>query len=231
MLQEFITTYNVQIISAITSIIVTLLSLLVTYLLGISKLRYSEKVKIVGELSKKKFEGIKEIRSEITILQTYEDLGITEDEEDLIPENRGKKIYTPVCCYSYDNLSDFSSKLNDFHGKYGCYLRDSSVIYLVYIKNFLRDYMMACKRNGLTEKELRWVSVPLYNSFHKWFKIFDKNLIRSLNKPNMKYYAHSGVKYNLLLKLYGIYFSRSFPHKYLNDPNSYFGKMVELKNN
>lgn len=63
---------------------------------------------------------------------------------------------------------------------------------------------------------MRWASVPLYGGIHKWYKVFDKELIRSMNRPSMKYFAHSGVKYNLLLKIYGLYFERTEPYKYMN---------------
>lgn len=101
------------------------------------KLRYTEKLKIASELSKRKYKGITQIRKEIHILFQYEDLCVTEDEKSLIPENIGKKVYTPASCYTYKTLVEISRTLNDLYGEFGCCLRHTSVIYLVYIKNFL----------------------------------------------------------------------------------------------
>lgn len=67
-------------------------------------------------------------------------------------------------------------------------------------------YAAKCGKAGLPDEELRWVSVPLYNGIHRWYKRFDKELIQSMNKPSMKYFPHSGVRYNFLLKIYDFYF-------------------------
>ena len=47
-------------------------------------------------LKKQKYEGIGKIRTEIEILSRYENLSLTEERDSLIPENVGKKIYTPA---------------------------------------------------------------------------------------------------------------------------------------
>ena len=187
-------------------------------------------MKITSELSRKKYEGITKIRKEIGILAQYENLSITEDEKSLIPENIGKNIYTPTCCYSYEALSKISCILNDLHGEVGYCLRHTSVIYLVYIRNFLIDFGLKCKRAGLSDEELRWVSVPLYEGIHKWYKKFDKELIYSMNRPSMKYFAHSGLKYNCLLTIYGLYFKATEPYKYMNDERSMLNQMIRDRN-
>lgn len=220
-------TYQSEIVTATISFFVALSTTLLTHFLGNFKLRYTEKLKITSELSKRKYEGITKIREEIRILSQYEDLCITEDEDSLIPENIGKKVYTPACCYSYEVLMEISSVLNDLHGEFGYCLRHKSVIYLVYIKNFLMDYAIKCNRAGLPDEELRWASVPLYEGIHKWYKKFDKELICSMNRPSMKYFAHSGVKYNFLLKIYGLYFKRTEPYKYMNDEKSVLNQMIQ----
>lgn len=220
-------TYQSEIVTATISFFVALSTTLLTHFLGNFKLRYTEKLKITSELSKRKYEGITKIREEIRILSQYEDLCITEDEDSLIPENIGKKVYTPACCYSYEVLMEISSVLNDLHGEFGYCLRHKSVIYLVYIKNFLMDYAIKCSRAGLPDEELRWASVPLYEGIHKWYKKFDKELICSMNRPSMKYFAHSGVKYNFLLKIYGLYFKRTEPYKYMNDEKSVLNQMIQ----
>lgn len=178
---------------------------LLTHLLSNFKLRYTEKLKITSELSKRKYEGITRLRKEINMLSQYEDLCITE-EDSLIPENVGKKIYTPSCCYSYEELFEISNILNNLYGEFGHCLRHISVIYLVYIRNFLMDYALKYRRAGFSDEELCWISVPLYEGLHKWYKKFDKELICSMNKTSMKYFAHSGLEYNFLLKIYGLYF-------------------------
>ena len=100
------------------------------------------------------------------------------------------------------------------------------MIYLVYIKNFFIEYALKCGRAGFPDEELRWISVPLYEGIRKWYKKFDKELIYSMNKPSMKYFAHSGMKYNLLLKIYGLYFKRTAPYKYMNDKKSILNQMI-----
>lgn len=47
-----------------------------------------------------------------------------------------------------------------------------------------------------------------------------------MNKPSFKYYAHTGLKYNFLLKIYGLYFKRTEPYKYMNDENSLLNQMI-----
>lgn len=225
-MKEVFITYQEVIITAGISFCVALLTTLLTHLLGNFKLRYTERLKITSELSKLKYEGISKIREEIRILAQYENLSVTEKQELLIPENVGKKIYTPACCYSYEALTEFASKLNELHGEFGDCLRDKSVIYLVYIKNFLLEYALKCGIAGLSDEELRWVSVPLYQGIHKWYKMFDRELITAMNKPSMKYFAHSGIKYIVLLKLYGVYFSKTKPYKYMNDEESALNQMI-----
>lgn len=225
-MKVFYITYQNEIVTAIISFVVALFTTLLTHFLGNFKLRYTEKLKITSELSKQKYEGITKIRKEIEILAHYENLSITEDEDSLIPENIGKKIYTPACCYSYEALMEITSTLNYLHGEYGHCLRHTSVIYLVYIRSFLLDYSLKCSRAGLPDEELRWASVPLYQGIHKWYKMFEKELICSMNRPSMKYFAHSGWKYDLLLEIYGFYFKRTGPYKYLNDKESILNEMI-----
>ena len=43
----------------------------------------------------------------------------------------------------------------------------------------------------------------------------------------MKYFAHSGLKYNFLLKIYGLYFKRTEPYKYMNDEKSVLNQMIQ----
>ncbi len=225
-MKDFFITYQSEIVTATISFVVALFTTLLTHFLSNFKLRYTEKLKITSELSKRKYEGITKIREEIRILSQYENLCITEDEDLLIPENIGKKVYTPACCYSYEALMKIASTLNDLHGEFGCCLRHTSVIYLVYIKNFLMDYAFKCSRAGLPDEELRWASVPLYAGLHKWYKKFDKELICSMNRPSMKYFAHSGLKYDFLLKIYGLFFMRTEPYKYMNNEKSVLNQMM-----
>lgn len=82
---------------------------------------------------------------------------------------------------------------------------------------------------GYLDEELCWASVPLYNSIHHWYKIFDKELISSMNRVSTKYYAHSGIVYNFLLYFYGLYFKSSFPYKYLNDESSILNQMINQR--
>ena len=55
---------------------------------------------------------------------------------------------------------------------------------------------------------------------------FDKELIGSMNRPSMKYFAHSGIRYEILLKLYGLYFKKTAPYKYLNEETSMLNRMI-----
>lgn len=36
-----------------------------------------------------------------------------------------------------------------------------------------------------------------------------------MNKPSMKYFAHTGLRYMLLLKVYGFYFNHTKPYKHM----------------
>lgn len=229
-MEDFFITYQSEIVTATISFVVALFTTLLTHFLGNFRLRYTEKLKITSELSKRKYEGITKIRKEITILSQYENLCVTEAEDSLIPENIGKKVYTPACCYSYETLMKISNILNDLHGEFGYCLGHTSVIYLVYIKNFFMDYALKCSKAGVPDEELRWASVPLYGGIHKWYKEFDKELIRSMNRPSMKYFAHSGLKYNLLLKIYGFYFKRTEPYKYMTQTSHTQNGIRTLKN-
>ena len=84
-MKEFFVTYQSQLIAAIISFVVALLTSLLSHFLGNFKLRYTEKLKITSNLSKMKYEGIEKIRKEIRVLLQYEDLVIT-DESSLISE-------------------------------------------------------------------------------------------------------------------------------------------------
>lgn len=226
---DFLLTYKIEISAAIISLIVTICTLIITHFLDYQKMIFAEKAKIVGELSKQKYEGIAKIRTEIEILSRYENLSLTEERDSLIPENVGKKIYTPAACFDYKSLSNISCKLNDLHSEYGHCLRHRSVIYLIYIRNFFFDYTVKWLETGYLDEELRWASVPIYNSIHHWYKIFDKELISSMNRVSTKYYAHSGIVYNFLLYFYGLYFKSSFPYKYLNDESSILNQMINQR--
>lgn len=228
-MKEFFVTYQSQLIAAIISFVVALLTSLLSHFLGNFKLRYTEKLKITSNLSKMKYEGIEKIRKEIRVLLQYEDLGIT-DESSLISENVSKKNYTPSCCYSYEELNSILIILNDLYGEYGHCLSHTTVIYLVCFRNLLMEYNLKCRRAGFTDQELRWVSVPLYEEIQSWYKKIDKELISSMNKPSMRYFAHSGLKYSILLKIYGIRFEKSFLYKYINDKNSFLNEMIHMKN-
>ena len=225
-MKDFLTTYQGEIITASISFIVALFTTLLTHFMGNFKLRYTEKLKITSELSKRKYEGITKIREGIRVLLEYEDLTITEKDNFSIIEN-SRKIYTPACCYSYKDLFNVGKILNNLYREYSDCLRDTSVIYLVYIRNFLLDYGLKCRESRFSDEELRKISVPLYNGMVKWYKKFDKELIRSMNKPSMKYFSHSGLKYNFLLKIYGFYFEKlTTPYKYMNDKNSLLNKTI-----
>ena len=54
-----------------------------------------------------------------------------------------------------------------------------------------------------------------------------KELVCSMNRPSMKYFAHSGWKYDLLLDIYGFYFERTEPYKYLNDKDSLLNEIIQ----
>ena len=82
----------------------------------------------------------------------------------------------------------------------------------------------------LTDEQLRVISQPLYNGLNKWYKRIDKELINSLNKPSMKYYSHSGVRYQLLLWIYGVYFRKTEPYKYILGDKNIFNKLEEYNN-
>lgn len=224
-MKDFFITYQSKVVTAAISFSVALFTTLLTHFLGNFKLRYKEKIRITSELSKRKYEGIEKIRKEIGILMQYENLSIT-DKKLLIPENVGKNIYTPSCCYSYEDLVKIANILNSLYGEFGYCLRHTSVIYLVYIRNFLVEYCEKCKNAGVSDEELRWVSVPLYEGIHKWYKSFDKELVCSMNRPSLKYFAHSGLKYNFLLKIYGLYFRTTAPYKYMNDENSMLNQVI-----
>ena len=129
-MKEFFVIYQDKIMTATISFVVAILTSLLTHFLGNFKLLYTEKLKIASDLSKIKYEGITEIRKEIDILSQYEDLCITEDNDILIFENIGEKVYTPACCYSYKSLTEIASVLNELHRKYGYCLRNTSVIYI-----------------------------------------------------------------------------------------------------
>ena len=88
------------------------------------------------------------------------------------------------------------------------------------------DYALKCSQAGVTNEELRWISVPLYIGIHKWYKCFDKELISSMNRPSMKYFAHSGLWYGFLLKIYGLYFTQTEPYKYMNNEKSTLNQMI-----
>ena len=47
-----------------------------------------------------------------------------------------------------------------------------------------------------------------------------------MNKPSLKYFAHTGLQYNFLLKVYGLYFNKTEPYKYINDENSILNQMI-----
>ena len=97
-MKEFFVTYQSQLIAAIISFVVALLTSLLSHFLGNFKLRYTEKLKITSNLSKMKYEGIEKIRKEIRVLLQYEDLGIT-DESSLISEKKKKKNYTVLLLF------------------------------------------------------------------------------------------------------------------------------------
>lgn len=225
-LKRFYEGYNVEIVSAIVSLTVTIITTVFVHMLEYSKLISAEKAKIVGELSQKKYEGIEEIRKTIEVLAGYEDLVVT-DEDNLIPELRGKIVQTPACCYDYNTLLEVANSLNAIHGEYGHCLGHRCVIYLVYIKNFFYCYAKKCRNADISDDELRWISVPMYKKIHKWYKMFVNELIHSLNKPTTKYYSHTGVIYNVLLKVYGWYFKASEPYKYLNDESSKLNRWIK----
>ena len=214
-MENFFNTYQTEIVAAIISFIVALLTTLLTHFLGNFKLRYTEKLKIASELSKIKYEGITKIRKEITILSSYQNLSITENQNLSVTELIGTKICTPSCCYTYEALIGISKTLNELWGKYGSCLNHTSAIYLVYIRNFLLDYTLVCIEAGLNNEDLRFVSIPLYEGIFKWYKRFDKKLISLMNKPSMKYFAHTGLRYMLLLKVYGFYFNHTKPYKHM----------------
>ena len=56
-----------------------------------------------------------------------------------------------------------------------------------------------------------------------------RNLIlqtRTSDCNSAKYFAHTGLKYNFLLKVYGLYFNKTEPYKYINDENSILNQMI-----
>lgn len=230
-MENFFTTYSVQIVSATVSLIVTIITTLLTHFLGNSKLLYAEKVKIVGELSKQKYDGIIELRKKIEVLSQYEDLALTEGKDNLIPEIKNARLYTPSSCYSFKAMSDFAMQLNDLYRQYGHCLRHTCVIHLIYIRNFFMEYSKFCKDYGISDEELRFISVPLYNGIHEWAKKFDHELIHSMNKPSTKYYSHSGFLYSLLIKIYGYIYKKSQPYMLVFNNNGIINTMFAQKEN
>lgn len=229
-MKQFFITYQNEICTTVISIVVSIITTLLTHFLGKNTLRYKEKIKIASKLSETKYEGIKEIREKVRILIEYEDLSVTEDSDLILPDNKGKIIQSPACCYSFERLSQLSFDINDLYGEYGHCLRHTAVIYLIHLNNFIFEYVKKCKKAELTDEDLRVISQPLYNGLNKWYKRIDKELINSLNKPSMKYYSHSGVRYQLLLWIYGVYFRKTEPYKYILGDKNIFNKLEEYNN-
>lgn len=224
--------YNIQIVSGIISFIVATLTTFITYFMGKFRLRSAERVKLVSALTNEKLQAIDDIRKKIIVLKEFEDLSITENDGELYAfvHNNDFNANTPSCCYSYENLHEFSSVLNELHSAYGHCLRHSCVINIVYIRNILLKYAMKCSCSGLTNEELRYVSISLYPELKKWHALLERDLIRSLNRPTFKYYIHSGLVYKIMLKVYGIFYYKSGTVKYMNDRNSALNKVIDYKN-
>ena len=153
-MENFFNTYQTEIVAAIISFIVALLTTLLTHFLGNFKLRYTEKLKIASELSKIKYEGITKIRKEITILSSYQNLSITENQNLSVTELIGTKICTPSCCYTYEALIGISKTLNELCGKYGSCLNHTSEIlklgsimriYDLLVFHCMREYLSGTK--------------------------------------------------------------------------------------
>ena len=230
LLIEFWNNYSPYIISGIISIVVAVVTTLITYYTGKLGLRNSERIKIVAKLTQEKIEAIDVIRKEISVLKEYEDLKVTERDDEVF-QLLGDEIecITPSSCFYCFKISELSFKLNDLCADYGHCLRDSNILYLMYVRNFFYNYSKKCQRAMLHDKEIRFLSAPLYKEFRRWHSSLDKGLIRSLNKPTFKYYTHSGIKYTILKKIYGFRFKRSFAYRYMDDSESVFNKVIKLK--
>ena len=175
-MENFFNTYQTEIVAAIYFLYCCLINHFINSLFwGNFKLRYTEKLKIASELSKIKYEGITKIRKEITILSSYQNLSITENQNLSVTELIGTKICTPSCCYTYEALIGISKTLNELYGEYGSCLNHTSAIYLVYIRNFLLDYTLVCIEAGLNNEDLRFVSIPLYEGILSGTKDLTRN--------------------------------------------------------
>ena len=231
-MKEFLSNYNIEItatiVSALVSLIITIVSKVFTHLLGNQKLIFKEKAKIIGDLSKKKYEAIEKINEAIEALAQYEDLSITESKEGWIEEFLDNSYYTPAICYSLKDIADFASKLNEIHKDFGNCLTHRLAIKILLIRNFLMKYRAFCIENDLSDEEIRWLSVALHSEILKWYKHIKKDLIKNLNKPSTKYYYHSGFIYSIKLNCYSRKIKKSKMHKLIFKENEMFD--VYLKN-
>lgn len=228
-MQSIFVTYKIEIVAAIVSLIVTIVTTFLTHFLNYPKLVFAEKAKIVGELSKKKYEGILKIREAIEPLSLYEDLCVTEPEDSIILPLKGKTMQTPFVCYDYKRLTETACDLNDLHKEYGHCLQSIPVMYLIFIRNFLFDYAKLCHNLGIDDEEMRWVSVPIYSGIHIWYKNFHKALVKSMNRPSTKYYSHSGLIYNIILKVYKYKYIHSKMYKCVYGKKSFFKEFIAYK--
>lgn len=211
----------VVVVSVAVSGIVSVAVAIITYFITEKgKIAYSEQAKIISDLTKKKYEGIEEIRLVIKELAGYEDLSVTEPKGIIIKEWKEKHIIIPAIFYSYETLQEFDNKLHKCIAQYGHCVEPRVMVFLIVLRNTLSEYFWVCMRMGVENELLKWLGIGLYPEVRGWEKYIEKCLIRSMNNANSKYYARSGVIYDYYWKKYTKFFDESKISKLLCDEKS-----------
>lgn len=216
---DFFTKYPQEIITILLSLIASIVTTLIIHFLSYPKLIFEEKAKLIGKLTEKKIEGISELRALLRALSSYEDLSLTEPPDNIIPELSSKKLLTPTVFYDYSNFTEFYTSLNDLYAECNSYISLRATMHIIYIKQFLIEYLLLCKNYNVSGEVLRWLSLPLYEDLKKRYQKIDAILIRELNRPTTKYRPKYGFLYQLYLRIYNVLYNRSklYRHIYDND--------------
>jgi len=217
------------IIATVVSGFVSLVLQLISYFTERSKITHAEKSKIISDLVKKKYEGIEAIRLLVKEMSLIEDLGLTEPEDLLINDFKGKQILIPGMFYTYESLSNFTSELNRCLSEYGHCMEPKVTAFLIVFRNVLKDYVTFCKRQEISDELLRWSSIPLYDEVRDCEKKIDKYIIQTMNKTSLKYYSRTGIIYEYYREKYYRYFVKTNMYKMIHSADSLLKQAIKKK--
>lgn len=184
----------------VQSLILMGLTALVTHLFDIVNMKKSQSIRFQESLGEKVADALTVTRE---VVYEASEFGI-ESESSEYPAMESADIEKSFVYYPYfmrdeEAYLEFALSISEARKNYEMYLDRCSSAYLYVEERYLMLLSTYISKYGLQEKPYL-IGTMVIADIQKWYKNFDRHLVRMMNRPHYKIYATSGFRWEILKK-------------------------------